>query len=303
MPVYLLAVVNPVDHPGGEFEVIETDGRMAQAASWPTWRDGPAATCASPASQRTRRRRVSDLFTELRYQYLITFEPGARPGWHPLEIRTRKRTLSFTREAGTCPAPCAAEVRYVSHRRETHHAEQTVCGGVLALARGGGPGVRDQEVRANRSRRRQHEGRHADAARSRRRRSARARTKSASARWIRRPKRPASRRPSARRRGRRGCMPRRTKADGTRGDRATPSRHAVEAASRKLVFEVTLSEDQGNFKSGKTELPDPAKARLDEVISQLKATRRTSSSRSRATRTTSAPRSSTSSSAWSAPKP
>jgi len=42
------------------------------------------------------------------------------------------------------------------------------------------------------------------------------------------------------------------------------------AASRKLVFEVTLSEDQGNFKSGKFELPDSAKSRLDEVIGQLK---------------------------------
>ena len=45
----------------------------------------------------------------------------------------------------------------------------------------------------------------------------------------------------------------------------------VEAASRKLVFEVTLSEDQGNFKFGKSELPDAAKMRLDEVIKQVKA--------------------------------
>jgi peptidoglycan-associated lipoprotein len=45
----------------------------------------------------------------------------------------------------------------------------------------------------------------------------------------------------------------------------------VVAASRRLVYTVTLSEDQGNFKFGKTELPDEAKARLDEVISQLKA--------------------------------
>ena len=43
------------------------------------------------------------------------------------------------------------------------------------------------------------------------------------------------------------------------------------AASRKLVFEVTLSEDQGQFKIGKTDLPDPARARLDEVIGQLKS--------------------------------
>jgi outer membrane protein OmpA-like peptidoglycan-associated protein len=41
-------------------------------------------------------------------------------------------------------------------------------------------------------------------------------------------------------------------------------------AGRKLVYEVTLSEDQGNFRFGKTELPDEAKARIDQVVSQLK---------------------------------
>ena len=45
----------------------------------------------------------------------------------------------------------------------------------------------------------------------------------------------------------------------------------VVASSRRLVYTVTLSEDQGNFKFGKTDLPDTAKMRLDEVISQLKA--------------------------------
>ena len=43
------------------------------------------------------------------------------------------------------------------------------------------------------------------------------------------------------------------------------------AATRKLVYEVTLSEDQGNFRFGATALPDEAKARLDQMISQLKA--------------------------------
>lgn len=45
----------------------------------------------------------------------------------------------------------------------------------------------------------------------------------------------------------------------------------VTTASRKLVFEVTLSEDQGNFTSGATRLPDDARARLDEMVTQLKA--------------------------------
>jgi peptidoglycan-associated lipoprotein len=43
------------------------------------------------------------------------------------------------------------------------------------------------------------------------------------------------------------------------------------AASRKLIFEVTLSEDQGNFKFGAAALPDEAKARLDQMIGQLKS--------------------------------
>jgi outer membrane protein OmpA-like peptidoglycan-associated protein len=45
----------------------------------------------------------------------------------------------------------------------------------------------------------------------------------------------------------------------------------IERASKRLVYEVTLSEDQGNFKFGHTDLPDTAKARIDEVINQLKA--------------------------------
>ena len=46
---------------------------------------------------------------------------------------------------------------------------------------------------------------------------------------------------------------------------------AVDKASKRLVFEVVLSEDQGNFKFNKADLPDEAKARLDELISQMKA--------------------------------
>jgi len=45
----------------------------------------------------------------------------------------------------------------------------------------------------------------------------------------------------------------------------------VETASRRLVYEVTLSEDQGNFRFGATELPDEAKARLDELVNTLKS--------------------------------
>jgi peptidoglycan-associated lipoprotein len=45
----------------------------------------------------------------------------------------------------------------------------------------------------------------------------------------------------------------------------------METAAKRLVFEVTLSEDQGNFGFGGAAMPDDAKARLDEMIGKLKA--------------------------------
>ena len=61
-----------------------------------------------------------------------------------------------------------------------------------------------------------------------------------------------------------------TVADG-KAAAAGAKAEAVEAATKRLVYEVVLSEDQGNFKFGKKDLPDTAKARLDEMITQLKA--------------------------------
>jgi outer membrane protein OmpA-like peptidoglycan-associated protein len=46
---------------------------------------------------------------------------------------------------------------------------------------------------------------------------------------------------------------------------------AIDKASKKIVYEVVLSEDQGKFKFGKAVLPDEAKAALDAMVSQLKA--------------------------------
>ncbi|MDR1990185.1 MAG: OmpA family protein [Acidobacteriaceae bacterium] len=46
---------------------------------------------------------------------------------------------------------------------------------------------------------------------------------------------------------------------------------ALDKTSRRLVYEAVLSEDSGNFKFGKTDLPDEAKAKIDEIINKLKA--------------------------------
>jgi len=45
----------------------------------------------------------------------------------------------------------------------------------------------------------------------------------------------------------------------------------VEKASKRLTYELVLSEDSGNFKFGAVELPDEAKAKLDQLVTQLKA--------------------------------
>jgi len=46
---------------------------------------------------------------------------------------------------------------------------------------------------------------------------------------------------------------------------------AVDKSLKRIVFEVVLSEDEGNFAFGKTLLPDEAKAKLDQMITQIKA--------------------------------
>jgi outer membrane protein OmpA-like peptidoglycan-associated protein len=45
---------------------------------------------------------------------------------------------------------------------------------------------------------------------------------------------------------------------------------ALEKASRRLVYEVVLSEDKGNFKFGKAVMPEQAKGEIDALVQQLK---------------------------------
>jgi peptidoglycan-associated lipoprotein len=56
----------------------------------------------------------------------------------------------------------------------------------------------------------------------------------------------------------------------TVGTEANAKFDTIDKASKRLVYEVVLSEDQGNFKFGKTTLPDEAKSKIDEMVSQMK---------------------------------
>lgn len=53
--------------------------------------------------------------------------------------------------------------------------------------------------------------------------------------------------------------------------RASARADAIEAAQRKLLFEVVLSADQGQFPFGAAELPPDAQAALDRLVEELKA--------------------------------
>jgi peptidoglycan-associated lipoprotein len=54
------------------------------------------------------------------------------------------------------------------------------------------------------------------------------------------------------------------------GVRADTRSDSIEAANRKILFEVVLSEDQGKFRFAKTELPPEATAAIDQMVDGLK---------------------------------
>ena len=82
VPVYVIAVVSPLDHPGAD------DGRgrserdspvtthLANLASW-TGGDLTIVSAPAHASQAARA-----MMAELRHQYLIAFEAAKNPGWY-----------------------------------------------------------------------------------------------------------------------------------------------------------------------------------------------------------------------------
>ena len=53
------------------------------------------------------------------------------------------------------------------------------------------------------------------------------------------------------------------------GQRADSRSDAIEAANRKLIYEVVLSEDQGQFKFGRTDLPPEAATAIDQMVAGL----------------------------------
>lgn len=99
VPVYILAVVSPLDHPGlaGSLAANRPGPLAGDLANLAGWTGGGLFISSKPGDSLAA---ATEIVTELRHQYLIAFEPGSQPGWHPLEIRVRDSKLTVRARSG-----------------------------------------------------------------------------------------------------------------------------------------------------------------------------------------------------------
>ena len=94
VPVYIVAVMSPIDDP-------RTDESPAFDASGLTnlarGTGGEMFVASAPAHASTAARQIID---ELRHQYVLAFEASSRAGWRPLEVTARDRKLVVRARTG-----------------------------------------------------------------------------------------------------------------------------------------------------------------------------------------------------------
>jgi Ca-activated chloride channel family protein len=97
VPVYILAVVASVDDPRANVD----DPRAAAVASnlqdLARGTGGDLFISSAPAHASIAARQV---IGELRHQYVLAFEASSRAGWKPLQVRTRKDSLTVRARSG-----------------------------------------------------------------------------------------------------------------------------------------------------------------------------------------------------------
>jgi len=95
VPVYVVAVMSPVDDPR-TFESPETatEGGLRDLARWT---GGELFMVSAPAHTSVAARQI---VSELRHQYLLAFEASPNPGWRSLEIKARSRDLVVRARSG-----------------------------------------------------------------------------------------------------------------------------------------------------------------------------------------------------------
>jgi Ca-activated chloride channel family protein len=99
VPVYIVGIVPAIDNPSADVSAGTRDretfvGTLNDLADW----TGGRVFLVSTAPDRSAAAR--QIVDELRHQYLIAFESGGAPGWHPLTVRTRDRSLVVRARSG-----------------------------------------------------------------------------------------------------------------------------------------------------------------------------------------------------------
>jgi len=99
VPVYIVGIVPSIDNPSADVATASAShsalaGPLADLAE----RTGGHVFVASTPSQRSQAAR--QIVDELRHQYLIAFESSGQPGWHPLEVRARRKDLIVRARSG-----------------------------------------------------------------------------------------------------------------------------------------------------------------------------------------------------------
>jgi len=103
VPVYIVAVVSPLDHLGVSTAVsTERPLPVGDLADLARWTGGELFVSSSPSHTSIAAR---EIVNELRHQYLIAFEPTGASGWHALELRTRKSNLVVRARSGYMAGP------------------------------------------------------------------------------------------------------------------------------------------------------------------------------------------------------
>jgi len=99
VPVYIIAIVPSIDHPGSDAATPSANhpwklGALDDLAT----RTGGRVFMTSTPGERSLAAR--QLVEELRLQYLIAFESSGTPGWHPLMVRTRGKDQTVQARTG-----------------------------------------------------------------------------------------------------------------------------------------------------------------------------------------------------------
>ena len=92
VPVYILVITFGLED--DQRETPDIRGPLADLAAW-TGGDSLAVRDIETAAAAT-----SQILAELHHQYVVAFEPGRAPGWHPLVLRTRKPGLFVRARSG-----------------------------------------------------------------------------------------------------------------------------------------------------------------------------------------------------------